>query len=282
VIWNRKEKPYINFHTSKELLDVIPRPVAAAKAMPEWFRKLKPTIEGCHKNEVGTVKRCMPVLDAVSQGYIIPLWADLQVTVSRPTDFLDATGKVVHQESHDDPDSLIGTKTDVTEELIAEHKPAKELSVYMTFPEFEMDIGDLLSSHSWQQVGNSCDLKKFKLGKVLLKFTNPWVIETSAGWSVKFSNPSSNWSNDISLIEGVVDTDEYYNPVNFPFVWTGNEEGEWTIPRGTPLVHIVPFKREKVELNVGVRDEGKVNQVNLKLQSKFYDKYKEFFWKNKK
>jgi hypothetical protein len=282
VIWNRKEKPYINFHTSEEMLDIIPHPIPAAKAMPKWFRKLKPVAEGSHKNDAGTVKRCMPVLDAVSQGYIIPLWADLHVTVKKLTNFMDADGKVIHQEMHPNPDSLIGTETSNTKETIAGHEPSTEYGVLMSFPEFDMGIGDLLGTHGWQQVGNACDLKKFKLGKVLLKFTNPWVIETPAGWSVKFSNPSNDWSNDISLIEGVVDTDEYYNPVNFPFVWTGNEEGEWTIPRGTPLVHIVPFKREKVELNIGVRDKAKVNQVNLKLQSKFYDKYKEFFWKNKK
>lgn len=282
MFWKKEDTPKIKFHTSEDLLEVLPHPVPAARAMPEWFKKIKPTIEGSDKADAGTIKRCVPVLDAVSQGYIIPLWADLQVKVMRMYHFKDEDGKVIHSEATMDPDSFIDKETTVTKEVMKSYEDSGELGIWMKFPELDMGIGKLIGNHGWQQVGNACDLKRFKLGKVLLKFTNPWNIETSPGWSVKFQNPANNWSNDIQLIEGVVDTDEYYNEVNFPYVWTGSEVGEFIIPRGTPLVHVIPFKREEMELEVGKIDEEKKGKILKKMYTKHFDRYRTFFWSKRR
>ncbi len=245
MFW-KEDKPKIKFHTNTTLLSLIPHPVPANKAMPEWFKKIKPVAEGADKADAGTVKRCMPVLDAVSQGFIIPLWADLKV-------------KVTYDEE------------------------CKDTFVWVSLPDFNSGEDSLaLGAHSWEQVGNACDLKKFKLGKVLMKLTNPWTIQTPKGYSVQFKNPANNWSNDIELIEGVVDTDEYYNPVNFPFVWTGSGVGEWIIPQGTPLVHVIPFKREDCDMEVGIVNRDKYNFVNNQMAAKFFDRYKTFFWHKRK
>ena len=281
MIWNYKQKnnkPVVRFSASKELLGAIPPPVPAGKAMPDWFRKIKPTMDGSDKADNGTIKRCMPVLDAVSQGYIIPLWADLQVKVMRVYDFKDAEGKIVHQEPTDKPDDFVGKTTEVTNELIESHVDTETFGVSMKFPDDSMIVG----SHNWEQVGNACDLKKFKLGKILMKFINPWVIETAPGWSVKFQSPANNWSTSIQLIEGVVDTDEYHSEVNFPYVWTGSELGEFIIPCGTPLVHVIPFKRTDTTMEVGVTDQDKKAMVQKKLMTKFYDRYKTLFWSKRK
>jgi len=281
MFW-KKDKSYIKFHTRKELLDIIPHPVPANKAMPNWFKKLKPVIENNEKANAGTVKRCIPVLDAVSQGFIIPLWADLQVKILPIYNFKDEDGKIVHQEARDNPKDLINTITNVTKEEIKGYEDSGELGILCKFPQIDLGVGQLLSSHSWEQVGNACDLKKFKLGKALLKFTNPWNIKTAPGWSVKFQNPANNWENDIQLIEGVVDTDTYYNEVNFPYVWTGSTIGEYIIPRGTPLVHVIPFKREEVELEVGEINQKEKDKVFSKMHTKHFDRYKTFFWNKRK
>jgi hypothetical protein len=281
MFW-KKDKSYIKFHTKKELLDIIPHPVPASKAMPEWFKKIKPAIEGSDKVDAGTIKRCIPVLDAVSQGYIIKLWADLQVKVMPLYNFKDENENTIHVEATMDPETFINKETSVTKEIIKSYEETDELGVWMKFPEIDLGIGKLLSNHGWQQVGNSCDLKKFKLGKVLLKFTNPWIIKTAPGWSVKFQNPANNWSNDIQLIEGIVDTDTYYNEVNFPYVWTGSTVGEYVIPRGTPLVHVIPFKREEVELEVGEADQEEKDRVFNKMHTKHFDRYKNLFWNKRK
>ena len=191
-----------------------------------------------------TIKRCMPVLDAVSQGYIIPAWCDIAIKIYKEVDEetkIKSTKIAVHMSSH-------------------------------------FKNGEPVSGHTWEQVGDLCDLKKFRFGKMLLKFTNPWIIETSPGWSVQFKNPSNNFSNNIELLEGVVDTDEYYSAVNFPFVWTGSDEGEWVIPAGTPLVQVIPFERTNIEMEVSEIDKKKQYSVQSKLGLHFIDRYKRLFW----
>ncbi len=148
----------------------------------------------------------------------------------------------------------------------------------MRFPENSHGSDAPLGGHSWQQVGEACTLNKFKFGKFLLKLINPWIIKTRKGYSVQFKNPSNDWSNDICIIEGVVDTDTFYSPVNFPYVWTGDQEGEYIIPRGTPMVHVIPFKREKHDYSVGVQNYNERAKVNNIINTKFFDNYKTSFW----
>jgi len=50
----------------------------------------------------------------------------------------------------------------------------------------------------------------------------------------------------------VVDTDTYAAPVHLPFVATG-DDGLHTIERGTPLVQVIPFRRE--DASVVIRAE---------------------------
>ena len=242
-----RNKSKILFSTKMELIDAFPHPIPAHKAMPKWFKELKPNAKSQSKAETGTSKKCIPMLDAMSQGYIIPLWADLHVKVTKKT--LEKDGE-------------------------------EGLHVWMKFPS-DWSTGDL-STHSWEQVGDACDLKKFELGKVILKFANPWSICTPKGWSVQLKNPSNNFENNILLFEGVVDTDTYQLPINFPYIWTGNEEGEWVIPKGTPLVQVIPFKREKLKLVTGIRNDIAILKMNNKLSSLFQDRYKNLFWHKRK
>lgn len=278
----RKKQTIVKFHASQEDLDSIPHPIPAYKAMPAWFKKLKPVIDGKEKTHAGTVKRCVPVLDAVSQGYIIPLWADLQVKVYPVYIFFGKDGEDAGIEPTMNPDSLIGTKGENLEVIRQSYNITDELAVMMQFPEHMHSADEILERHGWDQVGEACTLSKFKFGKVLFKFANPWIIETPCGYSVQFKNPSNNWENDICIIEGVVDTDEYYNNINFPYVWTGKEVGEFIIPQGTPLIHVIPFKRETHNYSVGVLDENKQTKLYNKMSKKHFDRYKNFYWHKRK
>ena len=46
------------------------------------------------------------------------------------------------------------------------------------------------------------------------------------------------------VLSGFVDTDTYVAPVNFPFVATAGD-GIHTLPKGTPLIQVIPFPREE-------------------------------------
>ncbi len=65
-------------------IDVIAKPFPAKQAIPEWFRNI-PAIDPealSATNNGLTVKRCMPFLDALTLGWIMPLAATVRLEIS--------------------------------------------------------------------------------------------------------------------------------------------------------------------------------------------------------
>jgi hypothetical protein len=73
----------IEFRCAKEDFGVIAEPVAAKTVLPNWFVKLPPVYkERLTSSDNGiTIKRCMPFLDAMMMGWIIPLAASVRLDV---------------------------------------------------------------------------------------------------------------------------------------------------------------------------------------------------------
>lgn len=86
------------------------------------------------------------------------------------------------------------------------------------------------------------------------KFHNYWTIKTPRGWSCLFVPPLNRANGAVTLLAGIVDTDRYASPINFPFFATG-PDGLHTIEKGTPLVQLIPFKRETAQLPGRIRAE---------------------------
>lgn len=79
--------PLIEFLCDPADLGNIPEPVPAAKLMPQWFKDIKPVVsDKGQRDQFGgvalTAKKCSPLLDALSLGYIIPLWGDINIRTS--------------------------------------------------------------------------------------------------------------------------------------------------------------------------------------------------------
>jgi hypothetical protein len=109
------------------------------------------------------------------------------------------------------------------------------------------------------------------------KWKNPWAIKTPAGYSTLFIQPMHRESV-FTIFPGIVDTDTYTAPVTFPFV-INDPNFEGLIPKGTPLVQVIPFKRQKWKLNIGSTFELKQQiKVSNKINSMFFDRYKKMFW----
>jgi hypothetical protein len=76
----------IEFLCEPEDYGIIPEPYKANRNIPDWFKHLPPKLE--HKGfKTSTLKRCMPFMDALCVGYIIPLAADVEFISNE-----DATG----------------------------------------------------------------------------------------------------------------------------------------------------------------------------------------------
>lgn len=60
---------------------ILPRPVVAASALPDWLRAMPPEIAAKTLGgaSVRTLKHCPPIIDAFSLGLLIPLATDLTV-----------------------------------------------------------------------------------------------------------------------------------------------------------------------------------------------------------
>jgi len=220
----------INFFCDNHILNAIPHPVKAVKAAPEYYKNIKPQIS--NSPDSSTIKRCVPFLDAMSAGFVIPLWCDMFVT-------------------------------------------AKDGNININFPK-NFAQAETLGSHSIEQLPNH-PLVDRPYGKLLLKLINPWVIETSPGTSCLFTSPLNHMESRVKILDGVVDTDTYYNPVNFPFLWTGGD-GEFFFEKGTPIVQVIPFKRETLNLQVGVVDTVRKSAASAKLGTHMKHSYRTEFW----
>jgi len=85
--------PLIEFFCREDLYGVIPEPVPAYKNIPEWWKRLSSTYD--QKDQFGskafTAKKCFPLFDAMSYGYIIPLQADLHVLTNGDRSIIKTT-----------------------------------------------------------------------------------------------------------------------------------------------------------------------------------------------
>jgi hypothetical protein len=72
------------FRCDPALCDLLPKPVPARQALPEWLRAMpRHAFSDLHGEAVRTVKHCPPFVDAMSQGFVIPLPCDVTVEKGR-------------------------------------------------------------------------------------------------------------------------------------------------------------------------------------------------------
>lgn len=88
--------PHIKFNIDKNLVDYIPHPKPAGKFVPSWYKKMD-TVEqttdiirdSSVKVDFPTVKKCLPVRDYLTSGYIIPFWQDTLIRKDSKGIFVD-------------------------------------------------------------------------------------------------------------------------------------------------------------------------------------------------
>jgi hypothetical protein len=70
----------LTFRCPAELEDVLPPPVPATTGLPDWLKTMpSQAFNAVVGQEVNTVKRCPPFVDAMTHGFLIPLMCDLRV-----------------------------------------------------------------------------------------------------------------------------------------------------------------------------------------------------------
>ena len=212
-------------------------PIPASKMLPSWFKETPSYVNNEKKPDgtghtTATIKKCMPVFDAMTSGYIISTHVDLYLS------------KLENGDLNIEAPSM---------EPLSFH-PIKQAPL----------LPGITSTTTH-----------------LPKWMNPWGIQTPKGYSSLFIAPMHHPNDIFDILPGVVDTDSYNAPVNFIFKF---KDPNFTgiIPAGTPIVQVIPFKRESWEMKFGEEKElQKIRKTIEIMRSVFFDAYKNKYRQNK-
>ena len=76
----------IVFRCDPALIDLLPRPVPAKAALPDWLRQMAPRVpSSVHGRAIRTVKQCPPFVDAMMHGFMVLLPCDVHVAAGQFT-----------------------------------------------------------------------------------------------------------------------------------------------------------------------------------------------------
>jgi hypothetical protein len=108
------------------------------------------------------------------------------------------------------------------------------------------------------------------------KWNNELILKSPKDYSLLFLNPINRFDLPFQVISGIVDCDAYELSTHFPFFIKKGFTG--IIEKGTPIVQIIPIKRDS-----WVRQVEKYNKKEISVQLKKYfstikRSYKNNYW----
>jgi hypothetical protein len=211
----------INFRArSKTEFEIQLKPYPAVKQLPGWFVNAKPysdlpgtpsdgKLHFRNRGTNATFKKCVPLLDSLSAGYIIPLWADVMV-----------------EQNKGFPELYWKTMQDI---FSLHGDPAREIPAPL----------------GYQQV--------------VYKYNNCWIPQTPKGYSCLVISPLGYNDLPFKAVPAIVDTDSSTLELVFP-MWIKNGF-EGVVEKGTPLVQIIPFKRDNWESTFDYFEDGRYKAI---------------------
>ena len=215
----------------------------ASTAIPEWYQKMPLLIEG-HK-KLGVMRNS-------------PDGSNL--TLKGCTPMMDAfmAGYVFKL-----PADIQFTKDG--EEIYANWRIAEKI----------MDV------HNKEQYPGLPLIEMSKDSEIVFKVINPIQVITPKGYSCLFTHPLNRHDLPFKTFTGIVDTDVYPNPVNFPIQLNKFKDDMYILEKGTPIAQIIPFKRDDWESSYDKFEESHREKGLYTLLSKIVRSYKNQYWVKK-
>jgi hypothetical protein len=237
------EKMKINFISTTEYSkNVFEYPTPATLSIPAWFKNMPALIKG--QKSVG-----------IGQGGVLAS----NTTLKSCTPFLDALSA-----------GYVWTAP-------ADIEIKKENGEYF----FRWRVEPILiSEHSADQHPG---LPPAYNGKdFVLKWSFSYVITTPPGYSTFFTHPINRHDLPFRTFSGVVDTDKYPLPVQFPFQLIDKDiEDRIIIEEGTPLCQFFPIKREGWSSSKSSMSPEEVEKTGFNFKKKIVRAYKTRYWNKK-
>jgi hypothetical protein len=226
----------IEFTTTDDVALAMFPPAPAATAIPDWYREIPLSVFECSYKErvrmgAGTafsIKGCIPVLDYLTNGYVLRLHTDVGFTVEQ-----------VNGEEN------VWWYTGNGPECISMH-------------------------HHVQAPVQINGMKK-----TYIKFTLPWNIKVPPGYSCLFYQPEFLFNEYLRLFPAIVDCDGYNQRVSFPGYLL--KQGSFKLEAGTPLMIVMPYKRDEWESKIELASGSSPNPI-----TRYFERgYKKLFHNKK-
>lgn len=223
----------ITFYQSHEGVGLlVDPPKPASKMLPEWYRKQSSSLGAAGS----TIKRCMPIFDIMTAGYIICLPCDIYVDATNPEKL-----------EYFVPERVLDN---LQEDLFAEHLP-EQMSEYPRTPSI--------------------------YHKSVLRIDPFYTVGTEKGYSAMFVQPFHGDPSPLQAFPALIDTDSFISNGHYSFYVENNFRG--VIKQGTPLIQVIPFKRDSYSTKVVLFEKAKVilKRQGARLRSTFTGGYKNKF-----
>jgi hypothetical protein len=218
-------------------------PIPAKKCIPDWFKKTEDIIEGEHTIGISNNNSSAP-----------------NTTMKKCVPFLDAL--------------TTGYMWCLPVDLeIRRNFQGKDY-----FFRWRTE-GEFVNFHDQQQhplLPEAINGEKF-----VMKWQFDYRIKTPKGYSTFFTHPLNRHDLPFRTFSGVVDTDEYIRPVQFPFQLLKFEGERMILEKGTPLCQFFPFARNNWESEKGQYSEELKRRTRFEFVSKIVSAYKSRYWTKK-
>ena len=211
------------------------------KIIPEWLKKIKPyekSIENTNGNKIivenhesnASAKKCIPMRDAITSGYTVPLWTD--VAIRQVNNFPRITWRTSH------------------------------------------DVFELHGS-------SSRDIPPpFGYDPIVFKYISNLKIKTPKGYSILVLPVIGHNRQPFTAIPAIIDSDKSCIDNSFP-VWI-QSEFEGIVEKGTPMVQIIPFKRDNWKSRLSwITREQHVMEQDKGMKSTIVNNYIKNIWSRK-
>jgi hypothetical protein len=229
-------------------------PEEAKKNLPNWYKKIDK-----HTLYQKNIKGCIPFLDCISAGYVLPLPQDLFI------------GHNVVDKSLNPEERKSFLKYSLPEGVSEELCTVYNLN----------GASDQL--HTVYQIGGPDNFMAKKNGSnnQIIKILNPWKIKTPPGYSSLFVSPFYNENDYFSIISAIVDTDVFDDHINFPIIINNDKypSFEKIFKQGIPYVQIIPFKRDSWKKKISKKIISQT--YRLKYFTQILNRYRDLIWQKK-
>ena len=225
--------PTIDFTTFNEETLRNFKPVLAKSVMPSWWKKMK-IFQSIRGRRIQTIRACPAMHDWTKSGWYLLANRDMEV--------------------------LCGSERDLTSTKFATRDPSGKKYESPTHPSDQFDNAfDYIEDGEFGQV------------KDAFKMRNPWNIQTPKGYSTYYMDPFLFQNKYFACWQGIIDTDEFnVNQDNSQIIFYPKVNHSFTIPKGTPLCQIIPFKREEWVATYQLKD-NKIWHENRSMHTSNHD-----------